>query len=118
MFRWSILLAAVAMLLFSCGTQSMKGWELYSWRQDETWAFALLPGTNRLKTQDEVKAASVVGAEALSLKVSSLANGEEIFWVQKGDPRAVAVPDSELPPDPILSQVRARCTDAGVILNL
>jgi hypothetical protein len=37
---------------------SMKGYELYSWREKSSgdWYFALLPGTNRLKTYDEITA--------------------------------------------------------------
>jgi hypothetical protein len=35
-------------------THSMKGWELYSWPERNTWKFSFLTGTNRLKTYSEV----------------------------------------------------------------
>ncbi|MEO6329598.1 MAG: hypothetical protein ABIO55_11725 [Ginsengibacter sp.] len=35
-------------------TRSMKGWELYSWPEGNTWKFSFLTGTNRLKTYSEV----------------------------------------------------------------
>lgn len=37
----------------SGGLSNLKGWELYSWYDNE-WKFALLPGTNRIKAIDEI----------------------------------------------------------------
>jgi hypothetical protein len=34
--------------------QSMKGYELYSWKSGGTWCFTLITGTNRLKTPAEI----------------------------------------------------------------
>ena len=36
--------------------ESMKGYELYSWQEGNTWKFSLLVGTNREKSLDEIKA--------------------------------------------------------------
>jgi len=57
----------------------MKGYELYSWRVRGVWNFALLVGTNRLKSRQEVRAskACVRGVEALKRKLDLLAEGEE-----------------------------------------
>ncbi len=32
----------------------MKGYEIYSWQEDEEWVFKLITGTNRQKTIDEI----------------------------------------------------------------
>jgi hypothetical protein len=48
-------------LLAGCGAassatpfaESMKGYELYSWQDGNTWKFSLLTGTNREKSLDE-----------------------------------------------------------------
>lgn len=38
---------------------SFKGFELYSWQEDEKWHFSLLEGTNRMKTCEEIKEVKV-----------------------------------------------------------
>ena len=57
-----------------------KGVELYSWRQDGTWLFALLPGTNRAKPEGMVKAAPLKLPE-LEKSFAGYAEGENIIWV-------------------------------------
>ena len=60
-----------------------KGVELYSWRErGGDWVFALLDGTNGLKTLEEVKAPtiSIKGAEELKKALARLAVGEHVFW--------------------------------------
>jgi hypothetical protein len=39
--------------------KSMKGWELYSWQKPEGWCYALVMGTNRIKTYEEISAIDV-----------------------------------------------------------
>jgi len=60
--------------------KAFKGVELYSWKDKEAWLFALLPGTNRLKTEEEIKRAPSLGLLALKKRVGILAEGEEVFW--------------------------------------
>ena len=62
---------------------SMKGWELYVWQKDGETLFALLPGTNRLKTDDEIDKAAVKGFEAIKPKLAELKPGEDLFIVGK-----------------------------------
>ncbi|MBM3980674.1 MAG: hypothetical protein FJ304_10385 [Planctomycetes bacterium] len=60
-----------------------KGVELYSWKDDKgVWQFALLSGTNRDKTEAEVKAAKTVyaGTDKLAAALKLLAEGEMVFW--------------------------------------
>lgn len=76
-----IYLITIAMFLFSCESEtnqvsttkttpkktdakdstsltklpkSMKGYEFYSWKQDNQWHFSLITGTNRIKTKEEI----------------------------------------------------------------
>ena len=73
---FSVLLAA---LIAGCETaaqaptpdaagSSMKGYELYSWQEGGQWRFALLVGTNREKSVEEIKSADtvLVSVEALN----------------------------------------------------
>ncbi|NOT94276.1 hypothetical protein [Ferruginibacter sp.] len=67
----------------------MKGWELYSWPQKEQgcndWNYAILPGTNRLKSYNEVTSDTVllkvIGNEQLKLLLNKFPKNENIFWV-------------------------------------
>jgi hypothetical protein len=62
------------------GTQtSMKGWELYVWQKDGDTYFSLLPGTNRLKTDDEISKAAVKGIDAIKPKLDELKPSEMVF---------------------------------------
>ena len=102
-------LVVIAMLAGSaCSTDSVpeparasqpmfKGVELYSWPDpaNKQWRFALLPGTNRMKTSAEVlgSPAAVGSIEELKQRISLLAPGESVFWHVPADAR-FAVPSS------------------------
>jgi hypothetical protein len=58
---------------------SFKGWELYVWHQDGDNYFALLPGTNRLKTDAEIAAAAVKGIDTIKPELDQLKAGEIVF---------------------------------------
>lgn len=60
-----------------------KGMELYSWKTPgEAWHFSLLAGTNRLKTDQEIKNPewTIIGMEELKKRLAKLAEGENVFW--------------------------------------
>jgi len=58
----------------------MKGWELYSWQaKTGEWRFTLCPGTNRLKSIQEILSQGVPLGE-LRQQLSRLAAGEHVFW--------------------------------------
>jgi hypothetical protein len=69
---------------------SLKGYELYSWQEGETWHFRLITGTNRTKTLEEIISADdtaddwisihVTGIDALKVVLSKLPEGESVFW--------------------------------------
>jgi hypothetical protein len=66
---------------------AFKGVELYSWRicMSCDWQFALLPGTNRLKTLAEIRepAKAISGVAELEQRLSRLAEGERVFWFHR-----------------------------------
>jgi hypothetical protein len=60
-----------------------KGVELYSWKdKGDNWVFVLLDGTNRLKTEKEIKEAKnqIKGAADLKEAFARLAVGERVSW--------------------------------------
>lgn len=63
----------------------MKGWELYSWPEGNDWKFSFLPGTNRIKTYDEVitNKTTATGKEALKLLLDKFPKKEYISWIGK-----------------------------------
>jgi hypothetical protein len=72
-----------------------KGYELYSWQvADGTWRYSLLPGTNRMKSNDEVTVAAVVISDAGALKrwLAELATNEQVFW-HRPDAVKFSLPD-------------------------
>ena len=97
---------------------SMKGYELYSWKIRGEWYFALLVGTNRLKTRREVSSprARVRGVEGLKGKLNWLAEGEEVTWAARA--RGGLAPWTVLPPEKIVEEVKNYCSRRGIILRV
>lgn len=93
---------------------AMKGYELYSWSVAGEWRFALLTGTNRLKTMDEITAPSVtLRSEAeLHARLAQLARGDEIVWMVWTDDRLA------LPPKPVIDAVVQVCQQLGLQLTI
>ncbi|MCX6008405.1 MAG: hypothetical protein NTZ34_14285 [Chloroflexi bacterium] len=72
---------------------SMKGYELYSWSEDNQWHFTLITGTNRDKTLEEIIPKAnivspigwvqihVAGVDAIKTVLGRLPQKEEIFWL-------------------------------------
>jgi len=71
---------------------SLKGYELYSWEEDNKWHFTLITGTNRNKTMEEIISKEdfisetgwvkihVIGEDAIKDVISRLPQNESIFW--------------------------------------
>jgi len=71
----------------------MKGYELYSWHEQNAWFFTLITGTNRNKTVEEIKASqniestdgwvkiTVIGTDELTALLARLPEGENVFWM-------------------------------------
>ena len=74
----------------------LKGYEIYSWRDRRgRWRYALLPGTNRLKSQDEIFASPMTEAE-LSSHLAKLQELEDVSWCPPAQLRTH--PRLEIPP--------------------
>ncbi|MFN8493784.1 MAG: hypothetical protein U0350_39645 [Caldilineaceae bacterium] len=95
-------------------TMALKGYELYSWQASGKWYFALVLGTNRLKTMAEITAPGVAvdSVDALRARLSQLGRGEEIIWGTWADKRLA------LPPQPLLDAVKKMCQDLGLQLTV
>jgi hypothetical protein len=119
------LLLSLAVILSSCRsdqagpvkaspTLSMKGYELYSWQMEGDWYFALVVGTNRIKTYDEISTPEVrvQGLAALQAKLDQMPRGEQVFW------SARRVPGTPLPPAEIIDAVHAHCSQRGIQLYI
>jgi hypothetical protein len=117
-----IIVLLVGSLLSGCGAaseptvtpfpESMKGYELYSWQDGNQWNFALLIGTNREKTLDEIKAAETTlrGVDALTAALAQMPAGQYVTWSSRET--------LSFPPDDIIEQVKQTCEDKGLILNI
>ena len=98
----AVLLSSAALAGFAAEPErasrlAAKGYELYSWQADGNWRYALLPGTNRNKTQAEVVAAAT-DLSTLKRQLSVLAVREYVFWVPTPDSR-VSLPDAAIVAD-------------------
>ena len=105
--------AAVAQTAVRPAHTSFKGLELYSWVDEKTnvWQFSVLFGTNRNKTEVEIRNNNgiVVGLTALKARLNETAVGEQIFWVS---------PNARFPypPPEILGEIAGYAKEAEVEL--
>lgn len=112
---------------------SEKGYELYSWEEQEgdLWHYTLVTGTNRQKTAEELTAGedmltedgwvklSVTGTEALLQLLARLPAGEQIFWHGAVAAPAGAEPGQfRLPEETVVDTVDARCHELGLELSV
>jgi hypothetical protein len=88
------------------------GYDLYSWKGG-SWYFALLPGMNRLRSSEEVKApgTTIDGISALKSKLKQLDRGTKVTWSQN-------VPGTELPNIEIVSDLSAYSAQHGIELSV
>jgi hypothetical protein len=95
--------------------KAFKGIELYSWQDSKgDWLFALLPGTNRLKSETEVKRKEnqISGAEELEKHFMRLAEGELVFWFHRYL-KGFAYPDEKM-----MKQIACSAKKAKVNLHV
>jgi len=94
------------------GSQSLKGFELYSWKNSSVWHFSLLRGTDRLKREDEIKepSAALESVEVLKSKLGQIKRGQYIYWVLN------QYPELSYPPNETIEEIRAYCNSLGLEL--
>jgi hypothetical protein len=91
-----------------------KGVELYSWKDEsDGCVFVLVDGTNRLKTEKEVKAAKnlIRGAEVLKKALAHLAVGEQVSWAHR-------IPGLEFPPEATRKEIEKAAKEAQINLRV
>jgi hypothetical protein len=108
--------------------RSMKGYELYSWQTDGKWSFALMTGTNRLKSVAEITTGtdtvddwvrlSANSIEEIKQHLRRLPRNEDVFWIGKQTREKFQVPAGplDLPPAEIVDAIKEYCKELG--LNL
>jgi len=94
------------------GAQSMKGYELYSWKEDGQWYFSVLIGTNREKTLQEIQApeSRLKGLEELQPLLESIPVGQYMTWLSR---ESLA-----FPPEETLKHVQEICQKQGLELRI
>ena len=105
--------------------QSMKGYELYSWKIKGHWYYSLLPGTNRPRTYEEVTAPGLVRKDASGLKaeLEKLPKGEEVFWRSDAPPGVIKPGSGQIvemkhPSRSRIKGIKAMCDKLGLKLKL
>jgi hypothetical protein len=91
-----------------------KGVELYSWQDHKGgWVFVLVNGTNRLKTEKEVKGAKdlIRGTKALEIALTRLAVGERVSWAHR-------FKGFEFPPEATRTEIENAAKKAEIDLQI
>jgi hypothetical protein len=91
--------------------ESMKGFEIYSWQENDAWRFSLLIGTNRLKTTEEVKAdeTRLSNVGELKRELGRLERGQYVSWPNE------RVAGLEPPPSDLVQEIKDHCEMLGLV---
>jgi hypothetical protein len=117
---------------------SMKGYELYSWYEENegTWYYTLITGTNRLKTSEEILVGegekeiatdgwvsiTVKGNGALKAALRGLPEGEQVTWIDSDWLKQVGAEEElvetiKRPDGETIAELEAFCQELGVNLQ-
>jgi hypothetical protein len=128
MLRRSILASLLILIALAASAQTpqpaMKGYELYSWKQDGKWHFSIVTGTNRRKTYEEITSDKniVRGTGSLKEQLQKLPKGSEVIWTTGIDPVVKAAtgkaPKLELPSGGRVRKIKKHCDKIGIKLTL
>jgi hypothetical protein len=111
--------------------QSPKGYELYSWLQDDQWNYTLITGTNREKTTQEIVTGvygvntdglvniHAIGLNAIEQVISLLPAGEFVTWLSgpRSDDPQYAV-NFALPPANDVAAIKTYADQHSLNLNV
>ena len=118
-----VLLVALAVAVQAA--QAMKGYELYSWKVKGRWHYAVLVGTNRAKSYEEITSPGNerIGIAALKAELKKLPRDAELLWMSAAHPivakpRAKGSPILELPSRHRIKHIKAICERLGIRLTL
>jgi hypothetical protein len=96
--------------------ESMKGYELYSWKENKVWNFTLITGTNRLKAHQEITACGnktehgfvkVTVRDIPQLKdlLTRVPAEQYVTWISN----AAIMPGFSMPPANVVSDIQDHC---------
>lgn len=105
--------------------ESMKGYELYSWKENKVWNFTLITGTNRSKAHQEITACGnktehgfvkVTVRDVPQLKdlLSRVPAEQFVTWISN----AAMAPGFSMPPANVVSDIQAYCESRQLNLQL
>jgi len=85
---------------------AFKGMELYSWQNKAGgWQYAILQGTNRNKTLEEVQA-TPLDLQGVKITITKMAVGESLFWMNSvSDPSLGQTLKLPFPPNTIVDEL-------------
>jgi len=100
-------------------TQSaFKGMELYSWQDAKgNWQFAVLAGTNRLKSAEEVRV-HPLSLTQVEEQISGMAAGEQVLWLTQASDMSGAPIVFPLPPKGMVRELQDFAASRQVNLYL
>jgi len=98
---------------------AFKGMELYSWQnKDGEWQYAVLMGTNRNKTLEEVQAMPL-DLQGVKIAIAQMAVGESVFWMNNVyDTATGQILNLPLPPKAIVNEITDFARDKQVALYI
>jgi len=96
---------------------TFKGMEFYSWKNESgAWQYAILTGTNRNKTLDEVLSVPFELQE-VKQELGRLAVGESLIWMNKVyDTTSGQMVDLPYPPDEVIHELQDLAHDKQIKL--
>jgi hypothetical protein len=111
---------------------SMKGYELYSWFEDNQWHFTLMTGTNRNKNVEEIISIMnyetdegwvhihVAGVENIKTVLRKLPSKEFVIWLSgpRLDSTGPEKINFTLPAEPVIENIRQCAADSELNFNV
>jgi hypothetical protein len=97
---------------------SMKGWELYSWTNGNDFNYSLLPGTNRLKSYNEIIGNKLIvfGKDSLIMLLDKLPANENVFWIGKNCLQRIRDEYFSLPDNNTINSIKTHCSQKGLVI--
>jgi diacylglycerol kinase len=98
---------------------AFKGMELYSWRnEDGGWQYAILEGTNRNKTMEEVQV-TPLDLQGVKNAIERMAVGESLFWIKSVyDTGSSKTVNLSFPPDAVVDELMGFAREKQVDLYI
>jgi hypothetical protein len=111
---------------------SMKGYELYSWKDGQKWFFTLTTGTDRVKSYEEIVSTdsvltgtgwvkrTVQGTENLESMLSQLPGGETVTWISDRwlERAGAPVGKIQLPGPQVIKEIDGYCRRLAIQLQV